>query len=1109
MAGPQLPPGYRLATPAPPSLPPGYRLAPTQTPVQPRPSPTPAFGIGGPASTRLLSPNANGPKVEYANQPNEIPIPETDPYGRALSLGVQGVGRGAANLAGAPFDMTNALLNIPLTVANRVFDGQVPYLPTDTSEKIAAGATDLAEGAGVKVFDREEMTDQERLGYDISNYGTQGAVAGASMALPGTQAAAAATPSLLGTIFRGLTRPYSDGREVFVDTAAGVGAGVGNNLLEEHFPNAGPLAQAGANIGGGIGGAGVGSLVQGLLTQIPRAMRSIFGETGAPIDPMTGNQFGQGALDRAAERVQRAARGEDTLRSIPAFTQGERNFRDMAPRRAAAEIEEQANTFGAGPQSGIPTSGLISGNTGLVGAENRARLANPDQFIRADQGVNSAARAEVDSLAPGADGRQFTDTIAMQQEGRVGEARGGVAAAEEQLATANRTRSGEAAELAMLQNNSRFRDQAVTDIDRAVVNEAMLPTLDRSSARYAAVDRDRQAVIDVEPLVAAATAVRSQLGTLATPNKVIPQGLLARIEGLVDPEGAAPPQTTVRDLVDVIPEIGNTMQRARQAGNWPLVDSLRTLRTSIEGMLEEAAGVEPPLPRRAMPAGARPTPVQASPYGEVEVYTALETQFPGFFDEIGDHIAEVPAGSLRATQPFIFDGAVSTNDRPMVGIRLSDGTVHLVDGHHRAAQAVESGAQTVPVAVFDLPTMRPNEPTGPTADAARGFVAARQGWREEVAPVYSRGRGDPASDLRRDVNLDRANRSNTPPSATIGRFAQPAAPEKMASLNRVLETTQNPEQAREAVRTFMLSDLAMSGVLDTATQALRPNSLMQWRQAWGSTLDQIPASRGSNRTTFAEEIDDMIDMAQQGERLTGGLAEAVNAARRNLTDAQVNTGALGLVLGHSPPNAIRDILGSADPETNMRALVDELGGNLPATEGLKAAVREYLIDKATQPAAGYKTLPGDGAPVSFAKLSQLFNEHENILSMVYSPTEMNRLRLAHGRLNALANRAQGATVGSQTAARWNSLLTGVESIARPIYGQLQTGGIMRTLRLWGEQMPSSAAAADRLVGQMYFNPELATMLLTRDVRAGTPAWNSRLNQLLGAAEGVREGDQQQ
>jgi hypothetical protein len=983
MAGPQLPPGYRLATPQPqqaPRLPPGYRLAPAAPPAaQPRPSPTPAFGIGGPASIRLLDPNANGEAPEYANQPNEIPIPEQDPTGRALSLGVQGVGRGIANLAGAPFDMTNALANIPITGANQVFGDKIPYLRTDMADRIAEGATDLAEGAGIPVFDRGEMTDQERLGYDISNYGTQGAVAGASLAATGTRAAAEATPGVIGNVLRGLTRPYTTGPEAMaVDAAAGVGAGVGNYLHDEKLGGAGgALGDAAANIFGGVGGAGIGSLAQGLGRALMRMFRGAGGDPNIPTDIYTGNPFSAGEVDRAANRTQTFAREGIGM----PFTQARRDAADVTAGHAARTIEEQANRFrGGGPESGVPTSGMISGNTGMVAAENRARVENPVPFTYHDQNVNAAARADVDSITPGADGRQFTDTVEMLQDSRVGAARGGLSAAEQRLQDARRLQADDALPVVAARGQ---RDDAAIDIDRAVVDEAMVPTLENSGRLYADVDPQRIAEVDAEPLVEAAQRVATTLGDFNDPAKVLPAGLLARIRQRVerDPDTGKPTgqitPTTVGDIVAVIPEIRATETRARRAGNYNLVDSLRTLRRSMEGVLESAA------------AG-------------------------------GD-------------------------------------------------------------------------------EAALRWQTARANYQQNVAPVFARGRGDPASELRDDFNQDRFNRSNTPPSATVHNFIRPAAPEMVASLNRVLDVTKNPEQARQAVRTYLLSDMARAGVVDPRTGVLNPRSLLQWRTRWGSTLDQLGIS---------PEFDDLLTRAQSGEALTDGMAQEVVRARQQLTDAETNKGALGLALGANPVNAVESILTSRDPERAMRGILDEIGANPQAIEGLKASIRDFLLEKRTL-AAPFRTRDGAN-PISFAGLDALFKEHESLLSMVYSPTEMNRLRLAHGRLSALSNRGQGATVGSPTAERLPRALTnGIEAMIRPIYGQLQTGGIMRTIRLWAEQLPSSEDAVQRLMTRMWFDPELATMLLSRDVRAGTPAWNSRLNQLLGAAEGVRESDQQQ
>lgn len=397
------------------------------------------------------------------------------------------------------------------------------------------------------------------------------------------------------------------------------------------------------------------------------------------------------------------------------------------------------------------------------------------------------------------------------------------------------------------------------------------------------------------------------------------------------------------------------------------------------------------------------------------------------------------------------------------------------------------------------------------AEMNRVNPVAEQNYRENFAPTYRPGPGDEAATFTAAIDRD-PTRSTTPPSATAGRFLQPGAPEKHQALARMIDAAANPRDGQTAAREYLLSDLAGAGVLDQQTGVIRPDRLRQWQKQWGN-LDNVAPG-------FQSEINDMAARAQRGERLAGRFAAEVKAAERNakLTEDQINKGALGLVLNADPDKAVSAVM--SNPNRSGK-LLDELikvtEADPQARNGLKAAVREYLIDKVTS-GASEKLKPGDArGPVSQARLSTVFKEHEKELARIYSPEEMNTLRAGHKALELANVERLRVSSGSDTAEKSAALIDqflgtpvgkGVEAALRLKYGMLKAGGVISTSRrLWsnvtGGQDPVEVS---RLIERAAVDPDLMGLLLGRKLPVGSPQWNAKLNRLMAYTAGARETD---
>ena len=76
---------------------------------------------------------------------------------------------------------------------------------------------------------------------------------------------------------------------------------------------------------------------------------------------------------------------------------------------------------------------------------------------------------------------------------------------------------------------------------------------------------------------------------------------------------------------------------------------------------------------------------------------------------------------------------------------------------------------------------------------------------------------------------------------------------------------------------------------------------------------------------------------------------------------------------------------------------------------------------------------------------------------------------------------------------WRALEVGLKGMC----GILKVGGMLRTLKIAMKGAGDGTSDVERLVARMWFDPELASHLLTRKTQEiGSPAWNSKLNKIL-------------
>ncbi len=389
-------------------------------------------------------------------------------------------------------------------------------------------------------------------------------------------------------------------------------------------------------------------------------------------------------------------------------------------------------------------------------------------------------------------------------------------------------------------------------------------------------------------------------------------------------------------------------------------------------------------------------------------------------------------------------------------------------------------------------------------DALQGVPGAAEAGQTYGAfrDVFRPNRTDEMARLTREI--DRGG--NPPPSQTAGRFLQPGRPEKSGALGRWMGATDDPA-SQQAVQSYLLADLAESNAIDR-NGAIRADVVARWRDRHAANIDLVPGLR--------DEVDGLIAQAQKGERVAGTAAERLRAAQtgQKRTQAEIDKGALGLVLSADPDKAVKAVMDNTNRSGRLLGeLIDLTANDSQARNGLKAAVHRYLVDKATTTATE-KMLPGDRrGPVSPAKLANIMGEHETELAQIFTPEEMNGLRAGYKALQIANIERLRTGSGSDTTEKMkmferlmNSPLgRGLDAAIRLHFGMLRGGGMLAVARRQAGGIPDTVAdQAVRIVERAREDPEVLLTLLGRKLPVGSPAWNRKLGGLLGAAAGARE-----
>lgn len=1020
----------RNATGAPEYYPIGPNLAPPQDELS-------VHGVRDMTPGSLRDVQMGGPSM---------PLPT-----RGLQIGAQGVGRGLADIAGAPVDIAHLIVNTILHAADvgahqaGIYRGTIGRLPPPVggSDNISDVAGNVARSAGVEPIAEGDMSPTERMAFNMDRTGTAGLAAGTGLARAAV--VRAANPVRTPGIAESLTRPYMENapRAVATDTAAGVGSGAALSAERDLLPPdyQGPVSDIAAMLLGGLGGATAATAGRAPTAGVRAALRAR-PDKNIPLDPDTGFPTSVRSADMAARWVQNQTSGD--------------------PSSIAKTIGDNVNESILRGEP-VPSVGLISGENGqgdigLTALEKGARLRDPVKFQERDQELRNAAQDKVtglrdESANPEAAKTLVQNDIADQRKAvqePIAQARTDLST--EQAANADKVAQAEAAREADLVARAKAeaaQKQSLADaqeaekkiggevagraggqgpaserLDKAVVKDTMEPMAAQQRAKYQAIDPEGKVELDAQPLVDVVKQIRASVPRTVPASEVLPEAWLSKLEGLgakevptgvLDAAGKPITKTeggdvTFKELNDMRPFLADSIKGAESRGDYSYARNLRALKSHID---DEAANLS----------------AEGNPAGERAADAAKYTK-----EEFAPRFKQGAGGELRSD--------IQADDK----------------------------ARTA---------------TPPTATAER-FLKAGSGGKEVAA------------DLNRILSGSK--------SEAEGKAA--ARDYVLADMSKVVgqDGKINPARLRAwiANREGMFSQ--MPDIKDEATKTL--TDVINGRQAstqLQKDLESMVADRRAAAISSQKQINEIKANAKLSESQK---QDQISALERTAADKEreIQDNAASLFLDHGPQQAAEKVFASNDPKKAMAQITAKVAKDPDAAAGWKRAVTEHVIDRVTN--TNTALVGGQDGPVSIAKLQKFFNQNRDVLSQVYSPEEMNALQRAHKILEPLGNLSRQATVGSPTSENNAALMRVLEAGFKLHFGQLKGGGLMRSMKLALSSLPDSTADAQRLVDRMWLDPELAQHLLTRPVKeVATPAWNAKLNRLLAYDRGAQsEGD---
>jgi hypothetical protein len=382
----------------------------------------------------------------------------------------------------------------------------------------------------------------------------------------------------------------------------------------------------------------------------------------------------------------------------------------------------------------------------------------------------------------------------------------------------------------------------------------------------------------------------------------------------------------------------------------------------------------------------------------------------------------------------------------------------------------------------------------PDSRAAQQLKKAKQFDKDKFS-VWMKGAGDK---YRKDVNASPEARDKAPPSATLSYFIKEGfkgTAETSGDLASIAARVTDPAKLKNAVRDYFAASAARTVREDGTISA---TALRAWRDRNAAALSKWPDIR--------DEFNALARKADSTDAKVSGLAKAMREKQEafNGTAKDVKEMALSPFLDQEPKKAVAAILNGKDPEVQMRAVLQRIGKDKAARDGLKDALSEHLYDRVTgsNAAAGQ-----EGVAVSASKMLNQIDRFGSVLKQVYTSEEMGTIERVQRTLRDMQATAVRAGRGSTTVDRFAAAKNSIEALIRLKHGALEGGSIVKRFRLMLNMIPgvSTEEKVNRVLLTAAFDPQLAADLLRRPPQPeGMKLFATQISNRMAALAGLRE-----
>lgn len=391
-------------------------------------------------------------------------------------------------------------------------------------------------------------------------------------------------------------------------------------------------------------------------------------------------------------------------------------------------------------------------------------------------------------------------------------------------------------------------------------------------------------------------------------------------------------------------------------------------------------------------------------------------------------------------------------------------------------------------------------------------AAANAYYRNEYAPFFAEGRG---RTYRDKVQRDPMGRQDLPPEKVAQFFLDNDA--NANHLARIMEVAPDPAAAQRAARSYLISDLARSATNPDGT--VNPAMVRQWLENNRGKLTSPELAPIQNEIQQLQR--NVLNNRAAGDAMAGEVTRLGQRLRQigktnKEIERAIDNGALGTLIRNSPVNAAKEVIASGGDPVARAAAMNKVLDRAPLAirQRVKDAWGAAVVDALQERIGTTRNAPGtETAALSHAALVKELDRHSELLKEVFrgDPDKLRKLNNARTALEVLSRKGQQATTGSVTseaAGQQKQRDLMIEAGLKAYYGVLKGGGLNRTWNvlkrtIMRDDSPDVARLLERAFTE---DPRIMEKLLTREVQAPRPGYNTKLNRAIGAKEAYTDDE---